>query len=241
MGDGRRLRAARAIGWAVALAPLMLGGCAGTAGSGSEASPASAPPVPSEIPDAALLAPAELGAGWRATPVPDGSSRSSASPAAGPAASVPASSRSAPAWPWALPQCVLYDPAEYPAQQHRVAVRQRAYVRAGGRAVTVIVERFAAGWGARSTEDVRRVLETCMRYEYSDRVVEFLDSHVVTAEDFAGDESLLVESTRIAPPGPTRTHHTAVVRVGDLVVTVAGARVPAEDVRRLATLLVGRL
>jgi hypothetical protein len=138
-------------------------------------------------------------------------------------------------------QCVLYDATEYAAQRHRVAVRAQRYVRGRGRAVTVTVERFATGWAARSMADVQRVLETCARYEYSDKQTEFLDSHTVTASSYAGDESLLVESTRIAPPGPTVLTYTAVVRRGELVATVAGSGVSAEEISRLVGRLAARL
>jgi hypothetical protein len=181
---------------------------------------AAAPATPTAIPDTFLLAATDLrDPGWRRT----------ADPAA-----------AEPGWPWALHQCVLYDEADYPAQQHRVAARWQAYAATGGRSIVVTVERFAAGWAARSMQDVRAVVETCARYEYSDRVADFLDSHAVTAESFAGDESLQATSTRIAPPGPTRVHHTAVVRLADMVITIVGTGVKPQEIIRLAKLLATR-
>jgi hypothetical protein len=183
-----------------------------------------ASPSATVIPATSMLTPGDLaGAGWR---VRGSGGALSPSPAA---------------WPWALRQCILYDAAEYPAQQHRIAVRAQSYGQGAGREVTEQVEWYAAGWGARSLEDTRRVLDTCGRYEYTDATSDFLESHAVVAEAFAGDEALLVETTRIAPPGPAPVRYTAVVRTGDLVVTVAGAGVPQAEVRRLATVALARV
>jgi hypothetical protein len=202
---------------------LAVAGCAtGRAAPQGQASAPEAAGTRAAIPAGAMLAPGDLaGAGWR--------SRGSASPSA---------------WRWALRQCILYDPAQYPAQQHRAAARSQSFQASGrpaGREVTEQVELFAAGWGTRSLDDTRRVLETCGRYEYTDAKNDFLESHAILADSFAGDEALLVETTRIAPPGPTRVHYTAVVRKGDLVVTVTATGLGPDAVRHLATVALTRL
>ena len=68
-----------------------------------------------------------------------------------------------------------------------------------------------------------------------------MESNAVTAEAFAGDESLLVESVRIHPPGPAVTRRSAVVRQGDVVMTVVGVGLPAAEMVRVSKLLSTRL
>jgi hypothetical protein len=170
---------------------------------------------------AVLPAPADLpGKGWRRV--------------------VPAPGSPTPDWPWALRRCVLYRAADYPAQEHRQAVHQQEYAARGGRTITVTVERFEPGWAARSMDDVRRVLETCVRYEYSDAATDFLDSHTLTLESFAGDDSLLVETVRISMARPAENRHTAVTRQGDLVISMVGTGLEQDQLARLARFLVNR-
>jgi len=205
----------------VAAGTALLVGCA-TQDSTSGRGPQSTSPVPaSVIASAAILAPSDFsGSGWHVR------NATTAAP---------------PGWRWDLRQCVLYDPADYLAQQHRTAVRQESYAQGTGHEISVVVESFAAGWGARSLEDTRAVLDTCGSYEFTDAKNDFRESHAVAAESFAGDESLLVEGVRIAPPAPTRVQYTAVVRRGDLVVTVTGTGVAPDEVRHLASIAADRL
>ena len=174
------------------------------------------------IAPAAMLTPSDFtGTGWRVRKA--------------------AANATAPGWRWALNQCIAYDAAAYPAQQHRTAVRHQSYGQRAGHEAGVVVEGFAPGWGARSLEDTREVLDTCGVYEYTDAKNDFRESHAIVAESYAGDESLVVETVRIAPPSPTKMHYTAVVRRGDLVVTVIGTGLAQDEVRRLATLAASRL
>ena len=103
------------------------------------------------------------------------------------------------------------------------------------------VERFAAGWAARSMADVRQVTMTCMRYEHSTAGDEFLESHTLTLEGFAGDDSALLETVRIPTSGPTVGRLSAVTRRAETVITVTGAEVPQEHLTRLSRLLADRV
>lgn len=220
--DGRNARFRHGVRIALAaVGAALAAGCA-THGSTSEPSPQTVPPMSAPVvATAAMLAPSDFsGTGWR---VRNGAS---ASPAG---------------WRWELRQCVLYAAADYPAQRQRTAVRQQSYVHGSQREASVVVEGFAAGWATRSLEDTRAVLDVCGSYEYTDAKNDFRESHAVTAESFAGDESLLVETVRIAPPAPTRVQYTAVVRRGDLVVTVTGTGLAQEEIRRLASVAASRL
>ncbi|HEY8472905.1 MAG TPA: hypothetical protein VIL37_09760 [Natronosporangium sp.] len=116
-------------------------------------------------------------------------------------------------WAWEMPDCVVYQPADYPAQAHRSSVSVHA-----GVVVSEQVEQYEPGWGSRAIEDVWSVVRECASYESES----FLEQHQVLASDFAGDESLLVETVRLMPP-ETQTRYAAVVRYGDQVVTVWGS------------------
>jgi hypothetical protein len=210
-------------GWlrASALVSVVLAAMAAPGCGRPPARPAESSAAPAVNPPAVLPAPAELaGKGWRRV--------------------VPAPGSPVPDWPWALRRCVLYRAADYPAQQHRQAVAQQRYVARGGRTITVTVERFEPGWAARTMDDVRRVLETCVRYEYSAAAADYLDSHTMTLESFAGDDSLLVETVRITTARPAENRHAAVTRQGDLVISMAGTALEQEQLVRLARLLVNR-
>ncbi|WP_422773736.1 hypothetical protein ACN28C_13060 [Plantactinospora sp. WMMC1484] len=101
-------------------------------------------PAPSALLDAALLAPTGLGEGWRQSPHPP----------------------EPPPWPWLQEDCPAYREADYPAQRHRTGAVQRRYRYEGSALVaTHVVEAYEAGWAARALDDVRRVLDTCRRYD----------------------------------------------------------------------------
>jgi hypothetical protein len=195
-----------------------LAGCG--RGAGDRAAPVSAQSAVVPAPADVMPSAKDLGAGWRrvvAAPAPP-----------------------APDWPWALPHCVLYRAADYPATGHREAVRRQSYAGRPGQTISVTVERFRPGWAARSMDDVRRVLDVCVRYEYSDASTDFLDSHTMTLEAFAGDDSLLVETVRITTARPADNRYTAVVRRGELVITIVGVGVPQVQLPQLARLLASR-
>jgi hypothetical protein len=217
---GRRTGPVAGVASALAIG-LILGLTLGLAGCGRGAGDRAAPAAAQGAALADLLPSAkDLGAGWRRV-------------VAAPAPPVPE-------WPWALPHCVLYRAAEYPAMGYREAVRRQGYAGRPGQTISVTVERFRPGWAARSMDDVRRVVDVCVRYEYSDASTEFLDSHTMTLEAFAGDDSLLVETVRITTARPAANRFTAVVRRGDLVITIVGVGVPQEQLPRLARLLAAR-
>ena len=200
---------------------LAIGLTLGPAGCGRGAGDQAAPAAAQAAAPADLLPSAEdLGAGWRRV-------------VAAPAPPVPE-------WPWALPHCVLYRAADYPAMEHRAAVHRQRYAGRPGQTISVTVERFQPGWAARSMDDVRRLLDVCVRYEYSDASTEFLDSHTMTLEAFAGDDSLMVETVRITAARPADNRFTAVVRRGELVITIVGVGVPQEQLPPLARLLASR-
>jgi hypothetical protein len=118
-----------------------------------------------------------------------------------------------PAWAWAMPHCVVYEPADYAAPAHR-----RSATVHDGSLVDEQVEEYEAGWGPRAVEDIRAVVRECGSYESE----EFLEQHRVVGTGFAGDESLLVETVRLVPP-EAQTWYAAVVRYGDRVITLRGS------------------
>jgi len=119
-----------------------------------------------------------------------------------------------PPWAWEMPQCVVYEPADYAAPEHR-----RSAIIHDGSLVVEQVEEYEAGWGPRAVEDIRAVVRDCARYEAE----EFLEQHRVVETGFAGDESLLVETVRLVPP-QAETWYAAVVRYGDRVITLRGSK-----------------
>lgn len=207
-------------GWAGAVGVLVACGL----GAGC-AHPVRDPAPPPTVAENTLLAPEEFGQpGWRTEPGKPSSQ-----------------------WAFAMPDCGIYEAADYPAQQHRDAVKTRAFVRQG-RVARQWVEHFAPGWAARSFDDTRRVVEACGRYEHGDQspgAPGFLESHWVEAESFAGDESMLIGTNRVNPSGGSFSRYTAMVRVGDLVVTLAvtatDAKVDAAGVRDVARRAAGHL
>lgn len=119
-----------------------------------------------------------------------------------------------PPWAWDMPYCASYQPEQYHAPDHRVAVE----VAAVGEAVTEVYE---VGWGTRAIEEIRQVVRVCAHYEYGgeDDPEAFREQNTVVETGFAADESLLVETVRLAPPAPVRTSCTEVVREGETVTT----------------------
>lgn len=147
----------------------------------------------------------------------------------------------------AMPDCPIYQAADYPAQRHRDAVQARAFVRDGYEA-REWVEHFAPGWAARSLDDARRFVETCQRYEHGEQspgAPGYLESHWIVAEEFAGDESILIGTSRVTPEGTSFQRYTAMVRVGDRVatctLTAPDGNVDAQAVQDLATRAAARL
>jgi hypothetical protein len=122
-----------------------------------------------------------------------------------------------PPWAWEMPQCTVYQPADYEAPAHRRAAKVH-----DGSLVVEQVEEYEAGWGPRAVEDIRAVVRECARYEAE----EFLEQHRVVDTGFAGDESLLVETVRLVPP-QVRTWYAVVVRYGDQVITLRASELGA--------------
>jgi hypothetical protein len=111
-----------------------------------------------------------------------------------------------------MPDCVGYHAADYAAPEHRLLVES-----GGGE----IRETYQAGWGERAMTEIRQVVAECASHEHGarDDPAAYREQTVVVGAGFAGDESLLVRTTRLSPPAPLRIWYSAVVRCGDLVVT----------------------
>jgi hypothetical protein len=134
-----------------------------------------------------------------------------------------------PPWAWAMPQCVVYQPAAYEAPAHR-----RSATVHEGAMVSEHVEVYEPGWGARAVDDIRAVVAACASYEYGELgdPAGFREQHRVIATGLAGDESLLVETVRLAPP-EVDTWYTVVARYGDQVITLRTRDLTAEATRCL--------
>lgn len=200
----------------------LVAGCADgpartAAGGPAMPTPAGSTAAPVPLPKRIVTTPDLPGTGWRL--------------------SRPATYDAAAEWPWALRGCPLIDPASYPAQKHREQVRREVYRRPGGEFVAVLVERFAAGWAADSLGDLRAAVQACSRYETADSKA----SHTVLRDGFAGDESMLIESSRITPPDEAKLSHSAIIRRGDTVVTVVGTGLDSEPLVALASAVTARL
>jgi hypothetical protein len=134
-------------------------------------------------------------------------------------------------WAWEMPHCVVYQPGEYAAPDHRrdVAVHD-------GSLVVEQVEQYEAGWGPRAVEEIRAVVGECARYEYGELgdPAAFTEQNRVVDSGFAGDESLLVETVRLAPP-EVRTWYAVVVRYGDRVITLRASELDAGAIRCLVS------
>jgi hypothetical protein len=121
-----------------------------------------------------------------------------------------------PLWAWDLPLCDAYQPDVYQAPQHRLAVEVTP-----GPARIAYVETYEPDWGARAVEEIRSLLRACASYEHGGSAdpAALKDQHLIVENEFAGDESLLVETVRLRPP-QLHTWYSLVVRTGDVVVTV---------------------
>jgi hypothetical protein len=204
---------------------------------GSDRLPPSGPPTtapaspsqqpsqqPSRPPGGRLLELSDLGPGWqRSTPeVFEGSDR----------------------WAWDG-VCPAYESAAVPSLARRTEQQMVGFRRQYPEpAVVEIVERYAAGWGARNLDDVRTVIELCGRA--TPPPGEAPTRWTIEETGFAGDESLLVrheawayQGEEIAPD--PMVLYTAVVRVGDEVATIragTSSRV-ALELARIAALRLG--
>lgn len=149
-----------------------------------------------------------------------------------PASPEPASPEPAAApWAWEMPECVVYQPADYAAPAHRRAVTVH-----DGSLVVEQVEQYESGWGARAVEEIRAVVGDCARYEYGELgdPAGFTEQNRVVDAGFAGDESLLVETVRLSPP-EVRTWYAVVVRYGDRVITLRASELGADATRCLVS------
>lgn len=147
-----------------------------------------------------------------------------------------------PAWPFGAAGCPQYAALEIDAFRHYTAFRGHSVSDAQGRnAVHEEVRRYAADRAAEVMTDVERVVEACSLFENYES--EFTtEERPTTAEraydildrDFAGDESLLVRLQidvfdQTGTPIDRSVVVHGVVRVGDLVAFVLVER---DDVQR---------
>ncbi|MEE6258670.1 hypothetical protein [Plantactinospora sonchi] len=144
---------------------------------------------------AALLGPAELGAGWR----------EGGSPA------------EAPPWPWLQTDCPAYRDGDYPAQRHRRDAVQRRYQHESSQQAAMhVVEAYQAGWAVRALDDVRRVVRICSRYAAWGGTISFTVLH----SRLRAEEGVLVLGRIEAPGAPERFTLFLTVRRGDLLSTL---------------------
>jgi hypothetical protein len=136
-------------------------------------------------------------------------------------------------WAWEMPYCVVYQPEEYAAPAHRVSARVEEQDAPAGQVITEVYE---PGWGARAVAEIQDVVGTCGSFEYGEagEAGEFREQNVVVEVGFTADDSLLVETVRLAPPEPMQTSYTAVVRHGEVVVTWRTENLGAEETLCLA-------
>jgi hypothetical protein len=191
---------AGAIAGAAVAVTLLLGGCA----PGSKPGPAARPPAgesPSAFP----------GESPSAFPSALPSEISGEFPSVG-----------GPSWAWDLPLCDANQPDAYQSSQHRLAVE----VTPGPERIAY-VETYEPDWGARAVEEIRSLLRACGSYEHGGSAdpAALKDQHLIVDKEFAGDESLLVETVRLRPP-QLRTWYSLVVRTGDVVVTIRSVERP---------------
>jgi hypothetical protein len=138
-----------------------------------------------------------------------------------------------PPWAFEKPRCPAYRADDYPAQQHRVEARGRLFQRPTA-SVREWVVRYETGWGTRSLDDTRRLVELCGSYEYGQPGQPgFRETNAIVDERFAGDESMLVKTDRINVPGAIESGLTVLVRHADFVITLTATGVPADDLHRL--------
>lgn len=117
-------------------------------------------------------------------------------------------------WHWTS-ACSAYDSADYPSLRRQADLDVTGFAAGASLESPYVFEhvhRYAAGWGPRALDDVRRAVRVCPNPPDPRRTV--------VRTGFAGDEALLVRE-EFAPVGaPPFVTLTAVVRVGDLVATV---------------------
>jgi hypothetical protein len=151
-------------------------------------------------------------------------------------------------WAFAMVYCPAYRPEDYPAQGHRVAVRQGTFGQSERRMVIEVVGRYAPGWGARVVPEVRSVLAVCGDYSYRERdasyregVAEFRERSRVVASGFAGDDSLIVEIVQTGKDGQSYPRQVTVVQVGDQVVTLSSVGLSLAELTVLGARSAARL
>lgn len=122
-----------------------------------------------------------------------------------------------------------YDGADYPSLAHQDDVTTVAW-KTDTVTVAQAVERYTAGWGARSLDDVRAVLAMCDAAGTGTR-------WTVEDGDFVGDGSILVREEQAGPV----VRYFVFVRVGDRVATVSVYGAGADYARTVAARAVARL
>ncbi|MDQ7911342.1 hypothetical protein RB614_43320 [Phytohabitans sp. ZYX-F-186] len=137
-----------------------------------------------------------------------------------------------PEWPWVsvVGGCPEYRAEDYPTVANRHDARGLMYSDTSWYAWET-VESYPDA--AANLADVREAIATCPAYQYPGGVE---IQQTVVAEQFAGDDSLLVRVRRGAS-----TDYMVVVRVGGLVATVMYSQGPEADARDLATAMAARL
>jgi hypothetical protein len=183
------------------------------------AQPTGGAPAP-PIGDKALLTPADMAQpGWQLAPL----------------------GTKPPPWTFEKPGCAAYRAADYPAQQHRVEARGRL-LKSPAASVREWVVRYETGWGTRSLDDTRRVIEQCGSYEYGQPGKPgFRETTAIEDQGFAGDESMLVKTDRINVPGAIESGLTVLIRQADVVVTLTATGLPPEFMRLLSQRAIAHL
>ena len=138
-----------------------------------------------------------------------------------------------PEWPWmtAMTYCPDYRAADYPTITKRHDARGLSYSKDTWISWE-IVESYPDA--VANMADVRRAIATCPTYQFPDGPE---IQQTVVAEQFAGEDSLLVRVKR----GSARTDYMVVVRVGALVATLAYMDGPEPDARAMADAMAARL
>lgn len=147
-------------------------------------------------------------------------------------------------WYW-QDACRPYRRESYPALARRAEWNWRDFVRTDRDGVRLfqVIERYQPGAGPASLGEVRRRLTECGGVQGTDPVVGNLPYRwSVVAEHFAGDDALLAKHEVFPDSEPARVYYTVVVRVGDLVGTLAlGDGETGAAARTLAARMAARL
>ncbi|GIG92749.1 hypothetical protein [Plantactinospora endophytica] len=145
--------------------------------------------------DLALLQADGLGAGWQQSPHPP----------------------EPPPWPWLQADCPAYREADYPAQRHRTGAVQRRYLHAASEQVaTQVVEAYEPGWAAKALDDVRRVVDTCPRYDAYGSTISF----TLLDTELPPEAGLAVQGRIESPGAPARSTLLVAVRHDDRISTL---------------------